>query len=122
MKEYASDQSRILVADLSLMNRREIRNRIAFEIWTAVVLRIEKYKIGAAAFQILETICFILFRDGSFTRGQSNVRRFIYERSATNIRDCSLAYSFICKNQFGKIAGMWKDFEKYPLKEKKGKF
>ena len=63
MKEYASDQSRILVADLSLMNRREIRNRIAFKIWTAVVLRIEKYKIGAAAFQIFKTIRFILFPD-----------------------------------------------------------
>ena len=32
MKEYASDQSRILVADLSLMNRREMKNRIAFKI------------------------------------------------------------------------------------------
>ena len=47
MKEYASDQSRILVADLSLMNRREIKNRIAFKIWTAVP-RVENYKIGAA--------------------------------------------------------------------------
>ena len=44
---------------------------------------------------ILETIHFILFRDDSFTRGQSNMRRFIYERSTTNIRDWSLAYSFI---------------------------
>ena len=35
MKEYASDQSRILVADLSEMNRREIKQRIAFKIWTA---------------------------------------------------------------------------------------
>ena len=48
------------------------------------------------AVQILETIRFILFRDDSFTRGQSNMRRFIYERSATNIRDWSLAYSFKC--------------------------
>ena len=52
-----------------------------------------KYKIGAAV-QILETIRFILFRDDSFTRGQSNMRWFIYERSASNIRDWSLAYSF----------------------------
>ena len=82
--KYASDQSRILVADLSLMNRREIKNRIAFKIWTAVH-RVEKYKIGAAV-QILETIRFITFRDDTFTRGQSNMRRFIYERPATNWR------------------------------------
>ena len=31
MKEYANDQSRILVSDLSLMNRREIKNMIAFK-------------------------------------------------------------------------------------------
>ena len=53
-----------------------------------------KYKIGAAAVQISETIRFISFRDDSFKNGQSNMRRFIYERSATNIRDWSLAYSF----------------------------
>ena len=41
MKEYASDQSRILVADLSKMNRREIKIRIAFKIGTAVP-RVEK--------------------------------------------------------------------------------
>ena len=76
------------------MNRREIKNRIAFKIWTAFP-RVEKYKIGSAV-QILETIRFILFRDDSFTREQSNIQRFIYERSATNIRDWSLAYSFIC--------------------------
>ena len=76
------------------MNRREIKNRIAFKIWT-IVPRVEKYKIGAAAVQILGTIRFILFRDDSFTRGQVNMRRFIYERSATNIRDWSLAYSYI---------------------------
>ena len=40
-------------------------------------------------------ILFILFRDDSFTRGLSNNRRFINKRSATNIRDWSLAYSFI---------------------------
>ena len=56
------------------MNRREI--------WTAVP-RVEKYKIGAAAVQILEKIRFILFRDDSFKNGQSNMRRFIGERSAT---------------------------------------
>ena len=33
-------------------------------------------------------------------RGQSNIRRFIYERSVTNIRDWSLAYSFICTSQW----------------------
>ena len=69
------------------MNRREVKKQIAFKIWTAV-LRLEKYKIGSGV-QILETICFILFRNDSFTRGQSNMRRFIYERSATNIRDWS---------------------------------
>ena len=58
------------------------------------VTRVGKYKIGAAV-QILETNRFILFRGDSFTRGQSNIRRFFYERSATNIRDWSLAYSFI---------------------------
>ena len=73
------------------MNRREIKNRIAFKIWNAVP-RVEKYKIGAAV-RILETIRFIIFRADSFTRVQSNMRRFIYERSATNIRDWSLAYS-----------------------------
>ena len=56
------------------MNRREI--------WTAVP-RVEKYKIDAAAVQILEKIRFILFRDDSFKNGQSNMRRFIRERSAT---------------------------------------
>ena len=76
------------------MNRREIKNRIAFKIWTAVPGE-EKYKIGAVG-KILETIRFIPFRDDSFTRGQSNIRRFIYERSVANIRDWSLAYSFIC--------------------------
>ena len=72
---------------------REWKNLIAFKIWTAVP-RVEKYKIGPAV-QILETVPFILFRNDSFTRGQSNVRRFINERSVTNIRDWSLAYSFI---------------------------
>ena len=76
------------------MNRLEIKNRIAFKIWTAVP-RIENYKIGGAAVQILDNIRLIIFHADSFTRGQSNMRRFIYERSATNIRDWSLAYSFI---------------------------
>ena len=67
MKEYASDQPRILVADLSEINLREIKNRIAFKIWT-VVPRVEKYKIGATV-QILKIVRFILFRDESFIRG-----------------------------------------------------
>ena len=50
--------------------------------------RVEKYLIGAAV-QILETFRFILFHDDSF-----NMQRFIYESSATNIRDWPLAYSF----------------------------
>ena len=50
------------------MNRREMKNRIAFKIWTAVP-NVEKYKTVAAAVQILETICFILFRNDSSTRG-----------------------------------------------------
>ena len=76
------------------MNRLEIKNRIAFKIWTAVPGE-ERYKIGAVG-QNLETIGFIPFRDDSIMRGQSNIRRFIYERSVTNIRDWSLAYSFTC--------------------------
>ena len=71
----------------------EVKNRISFN---TTVPRIDNDKIGAAV-QILETFRFIFFRDDSFTRGQSNMRRFIYERSATNIRDWSLAYSFTCK-------------------------
>ena len=72
------------------MNRREIKYRIAFKIWTAVP-RGEKYKIGAAV-PIWDYISFILFRNDSFKKGQSNMRRFIYERSANNIHDWSLAY------------------------------
>ena len=75
------------------MNRREIKKRTAFKIGTAVPGE-EKYKIGAVG-QIIETIRFILFCDNSFTRGQSNIRRFSHERSVTNIRDWSLVYSFI---------------------------
>ena len=68
------------------MNRREIKKTlIAFKIWTAVRGE-EKSYIGAVG-QILETIRFIPFRDDSFMRGQSNIRRFIDERSVTNIRD-----------------------------------
>ena len=49
------------MADLSQVNRREIKkNRKAFKIWTAFP-RVEKYKIGAAV-QIFETIRFIEFR------------------------------------------------------------
>ena len=67
------------------MNRREIKNRLAFKIWTAFP-RVEKYKISAAV-QNLETIRLIQFRDDSIMRGQSNMGRFIYERSATDNRD-----------------------------------
>ena len=55
------------------MNRRELKNRIAFKIWT-VVTRVEKYNTCAAAVQILVTIGFISFRDDSFTSGQSRRR------------------------------------------------
>ena len=48
---------------------REIKNRIAFKIWTAVP-RVEKYKIGAAV-GILETIRFILFRANLFRTERS---------------------------------------------------
>ena len=61
MKEYASDQSRILVSDLSLMNRREKKPGQTLKSETAVPGE-EKYKIGAVG-QILETIRFIPFRD-----------------------------------------------------------
>ena len=64
-------------------------------IWTAIP-RIEKYKIGTAV-QILDTIRFIIFYADLYTRGQSNMRRLIYERSVTNIRDWSLAYSCMCR-------------------------
>ena len=49
------------------MNLREIKNQITYEPQS---LGEEKYKIGAVG-QIIETIRFILFRDDSFTRGQS---------------------------------------------------
>ena len=44
-------------------------------------LALKNIKSAHAAVQILETIRFILFCDDSFTRGQSNMRRFIYKRS-----------------------------------------
>ena len=47
------------------------KNGYFFKIWTAV------HRV-------------ISFRDDSFTRGHSNVQQFIYEKSATNIRDWSL--------------------------------
>ena len=76
----------------SLHGIRGTIDRIGLKIRTAVP-RVEKYKIGAAI-QILETIHLILFHNDSLARGQSNMRRFIYESSATNsIRDWSLAYS-----------------------------
>ena len=75
---------------------REIKKKTdSFKSVTAVPGE-EKYKIGAVG-QILETIRFIPFRDDSIMRGQSNIRRFIYETSVTNIHDWSLAYSFICR-------------------------
>ena len=82
------------------MNRRKIKNRIAFKIWTAVT-RVEKYNTCAAV-QILVTICFISFRDASFTRGQSNLRLFIYVRLAIDVffhitlTLKFLFFSFIC--------------------------
>ena len=89
MKEYASDQSRMLVGDLSkrIVAKFKKKKRTAFKTWTAV-LHVEKYKIGATV-HILETIAFFfyIFRDDSFTRGQSKMRRIIYESSATNISD-----------------------------------
>ena len=66
-----------------LVNESSRKHLIAFKIWT-VVFHIEKYKIGALV-QILDTIHFIIFHAYLFTRGQSNMRWFIYERSATNI-------------------------------------
>ena len=53
------------------MNRREIRNRIAYKFSTTVP-RVEKYKVGAAV-QILETTRFILVRDDLFTTGQPSI-------------------------------------------------
>ena len=53
------------------MNRRDIKNRIAFQIRTSVPGE-ERYKIGAVG-QILETIRYIPFRDDSIMRGQSLV-------------------------------------------------
>ena len=64
--------------------------------------RVIKYKTGAVV-RILATIRFILFHADSFTRGQSNMRRFIFERSTANIRDWSLAYSFICHTSIYKF-------------------
>ena len=95
MKQYASSgQSRILVADISLMNRREIKNRITVKIWAAV-RRVEKYKIGAAV-QILETIRFILFFATIHSQDVSQIRDDSFTKGYTNIRDWPLlAYSFI---------------------------
>ena len=45
------------------------------------------FKFLPQSVHILETIRFILFRDDSFMRGRSNMQRYIYERSAPNIRD-----------------------------------
>ena len=78
------------------MNRREIKNRIAFKFRTAVP-RVEKYKIGAAV-GILETIRFILFRPNLFRIERSVKYATVHLRMATNIRNWSLAYSFIYSN------------------------
>ena len=66
------------------MNRREIKKLIAFKIWTTVP-RIEKYKIGAVGSDLRDYPLYLISR------------RFIYERSATNIRDWLLAYSFMIR-------------------------
>ena len=90
MKEYACDQSRILVADLSKMNRREIK--------TGYFLKSEPYSLALKNIKSMQqTIRIISFRDDdSFTRVTmtltfysitTNLRRFINERTATNIRD-----------------------------------
>ena len=89
---------------------------MAFKIWTAVS-RVEKYKIGAAV-QILETIRFILFGDDSFMKGQSNIWRFIYERSATNIRDWWLAYSFKCWYRPWQLLSCWTQLWSRPVNSK----
>ena len=74
MKDNASDQSRILVAD----NESSQNKKTGFE---PQPLCVEKYEISEAV-QILEIIRFISsFRDDSFTRGQTNMPRFTYERS-----------------------------------------
>ena len=83
------------------MNRREIKNRIAFKIWTAVT-RVEKYNT-CAAIQILVTICFISFRDDSFTRGQSPISvighwcilSYIYEVGRSTSLHLSVDLSFL---------------------------
>ena len=74
MKEYASDYSRILVTD-------EIK-QIVTKIWTAAQMLYFSTRVPVV--HILKAI-----------RGFVS-RRFIYERSVANIRDWSLAYSFIC--------------------------
>ena len=93
MKEYVSDQSLILVADLSYMNRRifdlpvvneSLRDkikRIVSKIWTAAPILY--FSTRGTAIQILKAIPIFISR------------RFIYERSDCNIRDWSLAYFFI---------------------------
>ena len=98
MKQYASSgQSRILVADISLMNRREIKNRITGKIWAAV-RRVEKYKIGAAV-QILETLRFILFRDDSFRSGPVNY-------ATIHLREVCHQYSWLVTGVFFHIFGL----------------
>ena len=71
MKEYASDQSRILVADLSYLNRRifdwpdvneSSRKRIVSKIWIAAPILY--FSTRGMAVQILKAIrFFFLLRD-----------------------------------------------------------
>ena len=61
MKEYASNQSRILVADLSLINRRKIKkNRIAYKILISAL-----FYFATIYLREVSQICY-----DSFTRGQ----------------------------------------------------
>ena len=73
MKEYASDQSRIFLADLSLMNRRifdgplvneSSRNklkRIVPKIWTAALRRFYIFQREGLRFIILKLSVFVFF-------------------------------------------------------------
>ena len=105
MKEYASDQLRILVSD------REIKK--TWKPWKSEPQSLALKNIKSVqSVQIRETIHFILFGDDSITTGQSNMRRFIYERSATNIHFWSLAYSFI---NILYVLYLREKFEKYKM-------
>ena len=45
---------------------------------------------------MLDIIRFILFRHYSFTRAQSNMRRFIYVAGHSRILSCAWAYASVC--------------------------